>query len=424
MNGTYVLGQGGYEALKHVFEKKENMVMIDDQVEVNKKVCRMLDAMYSGQPPKELVVISGPPGTGKTVVGLHILYAYCKKYGFTGNNDGKCIFSLPRSRTLAQVITGASGVAPVYLDAVPPGRDLVVVDEAHRIERLETAMASLFRKANRVVVLQDDRQRIRLTEEGTLENFREFAVRHGIPYTACSLASQKRAGYLGSYVSDLDRLLYERQDQPLQRQPALELQCWDDLNDLDRHLHKLRSCGRHVKWYAPFCWPWSRSVRNLDIMIPQSAGVFQKAWNPTDEQYIWYLGKRPEDLDRVGCIYTAQGLEFDDIGVIWWNDLRWDEKTREWHIDLDKCCDSQFVRSVAAHYGGMLPEDGPPWFVQHGGRQKSMAAFLTDSHADQREITELVLNTYRVLLTRAKSSVHIWFSDSATKEHVRKVMGF
>lgn len=243
-------------------------------------------------------------------------------------------------------------MAPAYLDAVPPGRDLVVVDEAHRMEQLETAMTGLFRKANMVVVLQDDRQRIRLTEEGTLENFRQFAVRHGIPYTVCSLASQKRAGYLGSYVSDLDQLLYERQDHPLGRQSTLELRCWDDLNDLDKHLHQLASGGRHVKWYAPFCWPWSRSVRSMDIVIHQASGAFQKAWNPTGEQYLWYLGERSEDLDRVGCIYTAQGLEFDDIGVIWWDDLRWDPETRDWCVDLSSNCDSQFMSSIRNSHAG------------------------------------------------------------------------
>lgn len=394
LSGTYVLGEVSFQDLQAVLSQKENAVMLDDQIEVNCKVCGLIDQLHSPQFDQHLFVISGPPGTGKTVVGLHAIYAYCRKYGPSVQNRGGCIFALPRSRTLTQVIAGASGVEPAYLDAVRPGRDLVVVDEAHRIEHLETTMAGLFEKARMVVVLQDDRQRIRLTEEGTLENFRQFAARHGIRYTECSLASQKRAGYLGSYVSDLDQMLYERQTQPLQRQSTLELRCWNDLNELDKHLHRLASGGRHVKWYAPFCWPWSRSVSSMDIVIPQASGAFQKAWNPFREQYLWYLGKRTEDLDRVGCIYTAQGLEFDDIGVIWWDDLRWDEAACSWRIDLSKNCDDQFKSAIR------------------------------NSRASDQEAAELVLNTYRVLLTRAKSSVHIWFHDPTTEEHVRKVLGF
>ncbi len=308
LGGTYVLGQVSFRDLKDVLSKKENAAMLDDQIEVNRKVCSLIDKLRSPQFGKHLFIISGPPGTGKTVVGLHAIYAYCSKYGPSVNNKGGCIFALPRSRTLAQVIAGASGVAPAYLDVVPPGRDLVVVDEAHRIEQLESAMTSLFRKANMVVVLQDDRQRIRLTEEGTLENFQQFAERSGIPYTVCSLATQKRAGYLGSYVSDLDQLLYERQEQPLRRQSTLELRCWDDLNDLDRHLHQLASAGRHVKWYAPFCWPWSRSVQNKDIVISQATGAFEKAWNPTSGQYSWYLGGNVCGFGSSGMYLYGPGI--------------------------------------------------------------------------------------------------------------------
>ena len=51
-------------------------------------------------------------------------------------------------------------------------------------------------------------------------------------------------------------------------------------------------------------------------------------------------------------------------------------------------------------------------------------AAIRNSRPSEREIVELVLNTYRVMLTRAKGSVHIWFRDWKTREHVRKVMGF
>ena len=424
LGGTYVFGQAGFDALRRVFNREENLVMIDDQVEINKKVHHILEDLRGGDGTQKLVVISGPPGTGKTVVGMHIIYSYCTLFRAAGRRQGGCVFSLPRSRTLSEVIAGASGLAPVYLDRVPEGRDLVVVDEAHRIEDLDRVMAGLVEKARVIVMLQDDRQRIRLTEEGTLENFRRFAQGHGIELVSGSLASQKRAGRLGSYVSDLDRLLYDRWDRPIPRQSILELSHWDSLRALDRRLHQLAAGGRHVKWYAPFCWPWSRSAGHADISIPQADGAFEKAWNPAGEQYRWYVGGRDEDLDRVGCIYTAQGLEFDDIGVIWWDDLRWDPQAGDWRVDLDKSCDSRFVRSIAEHFGGRLRGGSPPWLVLHNGAWKDMPQFLRDSGADMAAITELVLNTYRVLLTRAKDSVHVWFKDPATRDHVRDVLGF
>ena len=38
----------------------------------------------------------------------------------------------------------------------------------------------------------------------------------------------------------------------------------------------------------------------------------------------------PNGLNQVGCVYTAQGFEFDYVGVIWGRDLRWDPATNDW----------------------------------------------------------------------------------------------
>lgn len=404
LSGTHVIGQDSIEVMKRDLSRAENMVLLDDQIEVNKKVYRKLTALFENPSFQELVVISGPPGTGKTIVGEHILYTYynlCRQPGRKKSPMCRCAFALARSRTLFAVLDESGGVSPVYLEnLIDPKReerwDLVVVDEAHRIGDINGTMKKLFQKARLVVVLQDDHQRIMMSEEGTLENFRRYAEDSGISFSTFSLASQKRSGYLGSYISDVDQLLYERREQIIRQTSALELCCWDDLNDLDRHLHQLLTMGHHVKWYAPFCWKWSFDTKIKDIHIRQASGNFEKPWNPfpKEMQYNWYVGKKEEYLDQVGCIYTAQGLEFDDIGVIWWDDLRWDENIHDWRVDLSSSCDKQFM------------------------------AAIRNSRPSEREIVELVLNTYRVMLTRAKGSVHIWFRDWKTREHVRKVMGF
>ena len=77
--------------------------MLDDQIEVNRKICSMIDQLRSPQFGKHLMIISGPPGTGKTVVGLHAIYAYCLKYGPSWQKKGGCIFALPRSLSLIHI---------------------------------------------------------------------------------------------------------------------------------------------------------------------------------------------------------------------------------------------------------------------------------------------------------------------------------
>lgn len=230
-------------------------------------------------------------------------------------------------------------------------------------------------------------------------------------------------GFRGNYVQCIDRLLYERCNTAGLQCDGLEVVCWNSLHELDKNLHQLQISGKRVKWYAPFCWSWSKNVKKRDIQIPADAGVLEKPWNPIDNQYLWYLGKRAEDLDQVGCIYTAQGLEFDYTGIIWWEDLRWNEARSDWEVDLNVCRDQQFMRSIVEFYGGRLSGGEGLWRVREGDSFLELDAFLKLKDADLDEIKKLVLNTYRVLLTRARSGVSIWFKDSVTAEHFRKVTG-
>jgi DUF2075 family protein len=71
-------------------------------------------------------------------------------------------------------------------------------------------------------------------------------------------------------------------------------------------------------------------------------------------------------INQVGCAYTAQGFEFDYVGVIVGRDLRWDPATNDWIGD-----------SGASH----------------------------DS---------IVKRTYRVLLTRGLKGCYVYFVDAAT----------
>lgn len=422
LQGEYRFGEIGFRGLKKALSSEENAVMIGDQIEINLKIWRKLKGLKDDPTEKELIILSGAPGTGKTILGLHIVYMYYNNWKGVVDKDGKCVFSLPRSRTLAQVMEGESGISPVYLDRVQMNRDVVVVDEAHRIENLDSTMDQLFSKTKMVIVLQDDKQRIRLSEEGTRENFIKYAEKKRIAVSEFCLSSQKRAGYMGNYLERIDALLYNNINKPIAQKNGISVVCWDSLLCLDKHLQQLHKEGSRVKWFAPYCWSWTKSVRNDDILIQSGEEIWKKAWNPMQEQYQWYQSETEESLNQVGCIYTAQGLEFDYIALIWWNDLQWDEKNMGWRINLDASYDLQFIKSIVTFYKGKLVSDAPPWKVADGKQVKSIDAFLKDCGADIAAVRDLVFNTYRVLLTRAKKGVFLWFQDADTEKRFKKVI--
>ena len=94
-----------------------------------------------------------------------------------------------------------------------------------------------------------------------------------------------------------------------------------------------------------------------------------------------FCASDPIGINQVGCVYTAQGFEFDYVGVIFGRDLRWDPASQDWIGDSGAGHDSIVKRS--------------------GDR-----------------FTDLVKRTYRVLLTRGMKGCYVYFEDEATQEHV------
>jgi DUF2075 family protein len=93
----------------------------------------------------------------------------------------------------------------------------------------------------------------------------------------------------------------------------------------------------------------------------------------------------PGGMDQVGRIYTAQGFEFDYVGVIVGTDLTYDFDAHRWVGDASLSHDTVVKRSKG-------------------------------------KFVELVKNTYRVLLTRGLVGCYACFLDKETERFVRSRM--
>jgi len=137
---------------------------------------------------------------------------------------------------------------------------------------------------------------------------------------------------------------------------------------------------------AGFCWPWSKPRPDGTLLDDVIIGDYKRPWDARPEARklapgiptasLWAYD--PNGINQIGCVYTAQGFEFDYVGVIIGNDLIYDPKTAAWIGIKEHSADNVVKRS-------------------------------------KEQFTDLVKNTYRVLLTRGLKGCYVYFIDENTK---------
>lgn len=342
------------EVFKDITSKPENITLIEDQINcmecINLSIDRLLAGTLDG---KQMFIVKGAAGTGKTMVGFKLISDYCQAVrARRQNTEYKCAYTLPRSRTIKAVLDGiGGGLQTVFLNNLKGDFELLVVDEAHRVIDFDlnkkAGTGHILNQVKILVVLQDDNQRVLGNEIGTWKNYKNFAKNNGFTLQSFGLKLQKRAGF-GSYVENIDRLLYGGEAKSLSQENGLNIKICETLKDMESAVSEMHQSNSSIKYYASYCWKWnSRNNSNaVDISITEGDFVFEKQWNPytAEEQFSWYK----DSIDKVGCIYTAQGLGYDYVALIWWDDFRWDSTQHKWIVNLDKAAkfDSQLSSTI------------------------------------------------------------------------------
>jgi DUF2075 family protein len=139
---------------------------------------------------------------------------------------------------------------------------------------------------------------------------------------------------------------------------------------------------------AGYCWPWSAPDAEGRLVSDVTIGDFSRPWNAKPEARrlakgipkSMFWATDPGGVEQVGCIYTAQGFEFDYAAVIWGPDL--------------VIRDGKWVGQPSASR-------------DHVVKTRAGARFL-----------DCVKNTYRVLLTRGMRGVALYVTDDETRRFI------
>lgn len=161
--------------------------------------------------------------------------------------------------------------------------------------------------------------------------------------------------------------------------------------ELEGAIREKAEQGYTARMTAGFCWPWSDQNPDGSLKDDVVIGDYRRPWNakhdatrlpkgvPKAQTWAYDEG----GMEQIGCIYTAQGFEFDYVGVIFGKDLTYNFDKAQWEGHKE------------------ASEDG-----------------LVKKRSGNR-FTDLVKNTYRVLLTRGMKGCYVYFTDKNTENFFR-----
>jgi uncharacterized protein len=400
------------QLLDHVADEvkhRQQFVLLDEQ-QVAFKIVEQAVELAGDENTKTVVIILGGPGSGKSVVALSLLGNLSRSGRRVLHATGSSSFT----NTLRKIVVGSRSTRAQemfkysFIGERKNALDVHICDEAHRIR--ETSVNHFTRADKRAaakrqvevlidvarvpVFLLDEHQVVRPGKMGTEAEIRSAAEAAGCQVRVVRLLGQFRCGGSELYDQWVLRLLGLSSLPPAQWSTLIEgtdetyrvaalpspeaLESWLTMQN--------PGGGDTARIAAGYCWPWSDPVRTATgkaLVDDVAIGNWRRPWNAKPEKPVpdvpasHFWASDPRGFGQVGCIYTAQGFEYDWSGVIFGDD---------------------FVRR------------GDGWVARrdrsHDGQVK---------RASQDEFPALVRNTYKVLLTRGMKATAVYSTDPETQ---------
>lgn len=387
-----------------IIKGKPEYVLLDEQLIVYDAVLTQARKSFHDK-QNTVIIIKGGPGTGKSVIAINLMADLL----LNGYNAHYATGSRAFTQTLRKIIGTRGSVQFKYFNSYAGAEnnaiDVLIADESHRIRSTSEsrftpkAMRSnkpqieeLLEASKVSVFFIDDKQIVRPNEIGSSEYIRQCSLQKNRKVLEYKLEAQFRCNGSDAFVNWVNNTLgIERTANVLWGQnEEFDFKIYPTPIDLENAIHEKFKAGFTARLTAGFCWSWSMPNPDGTLKDDVMIGDYRRPWDAKPDARklapgippasLWAYD--PNGINQIGCIYTAQGFEFDYVGVIFGEDLVYDLDTQQWVGIREKSADNVVKRS-------------------------------------RDQFTDLVKNTYRVLLSRGMKGCYVCFLDKDTERFFR-----
>ena len=380
--------------------------MIDEQKVIYEDAISMaIDTV--GSNTKNVLIVEGGPGTGKSVLAINLLVELTKRgmtsFYVTKNAAPRNVFKDKlkgsfRKNYIDNLFQGSGA----FTEATSNEVNVLVVDEAHRLNEKsgmfqnlgENQVKEIINASNLSIFFIDENQKVTLKDIGSVDIIKRYANELGAGIKIVELESQFRCNGSDGYLSWLDNLLEIKNTANFDDMDFdYDFKVVDNPNELRRLIEEKNKVNNKSRLVAGYCWDWISEGKNNtevhDITIPEYN--FGMSWN-LGNSATWAID--PMSVNEIGCIHTCQGLEFDYVGVIIGNDLRYENG----HIVTDYTKRAKTDQSLK----------GINKIAKEGGSEEA-----------HRVADLLIKNTYRTLMTRGMKGCYVYCVDEGLREYLK-----
>lgn len=389
--------------------EREQFVLLDEQEVAYRTVLNAVQRAKRSD-HKEVVVVTGGPGSGKSVIALSLLGELFRQGVPALHATGSQSFTKTMRKVAGarrREVQNLFKYFNSFMTAEPNSLDVLICDEAHRIR--ETSANRYTRAEHRTgrpqidelidvarvpVFLLDDHQVVRPGEMGDLRRIEKTARDRGLRCHVIELDSQFRCGGSDAYLRWVVNLLGLESGEPVRWEPdgRMQLLVADSPQEMESFLAERRAENFGARMSAGYCWKWTTNPKPghplpADVVI----GDWTRPWNVYGDRSVdgappaalWATD--PNGFGQVGCVYTAQGFEYDWSGVILGPDLVW--RGDRWTVDRTASKDPVFTKATP-----------------------------------DVQVDRLIRNTYKVLLTRGMVGTVVYSTDPETRDKLRELI--
>lgn len=375
----------------------------------------------------DTLIIEGGAGTGKTVMAtflFKLLFSNNEDFNFKEFGEEeyefiqliaelkkkypnpKMVLVVPMSsfrNTLKKVFKNIKGLSANMVigpaELVKDNFDIVLVDESHRLRRrinlgtyfgaFDKVCAKLYldknncselnwvlQQSKKAILFYDENQSIKPSDTKK-EDFNKLKLEKltKIEY----LKSQLRVKGGNDYVQYIDNLLNCKLDSAnkIFNSKEYSFLLFDSIEELVNEIKQRDEEYNLSRLVAGYSWEWI-SKKNKDLFDIKIDNINLK-WNSVSNDWV----NSKDSINEVGCIHTTQGYDLNYAGIIFGNEIAYDNENNEILILQDNYHDKNGKQTIK----------------------------------DPKELKGFIINIYKTLMLRGIKGTYIYVCNKNLREY-------